>query len=166
MTRPVRRKRVKVIGLLLFLVMLALWFFSVIYLSSYVPPSRQWAITIGYGRVSPSAIAELQIVVTGWTFSPFYSQLKAATADMSATEFAQFHLGFCLPGKYYRRTVPSGYYAPVWLLVVATGFPTAVLWWRDRRPRAGFCKVCKYNLTGNVSGRCPECGTAVSPETS
>jgi predicted RNA-binding Zn-ribbon protein involved in translation (DUF1610 family) len=23
------------------------------------------------------------------------------------------------------------------------------------------CHVCGYNLTGNVSGRCPECGTAV-----
>ena len=41
----------------------------------------------------------------------------------------------------------------------AVGFPTAIMWWRDRRPKAGFCKVCKYDLTGNVSGTCPECGT-------
>lgn len=29
-----------------------------------------------------------------------------------------------------------------------------------RRPtiRAGHCRHCGYNLTGNVSGRCPECG--------
>ncbi|MCH8243527.1 MAG: hypothetical protein IH897_13095 [Planctomycetes bacterium] len=52
-------------------------------------------------------------------------------------------------------------FVPVWLLVVAVGFPTAILWWRDRRLKAGFCKVCKYDLTGNVSGTCPECGTAV-----
>ena len=26
----------------------------------------------------------------------------------------------------------------------------------------GHCKVCDYNLTGNVSGICPECGTAIS----
>jgi hypothetical protein len=25
----------------------------------------------------------------------------------------------------------------------------------------GTCRVCGYNLTGNVSGRCPECGTTV-----
>lgn len=25
----------------------------------------------------------------------------------------------------------------------------------------GLCHVCKYDLTGNVSGRCPECGTAI-----
>jgi hypothetical protein len=30
------------------------------------------------------------------------------------------------------------------------------------RPRfaAGHCQTCGYDLTGNVSGRCPECGTA------
>ncbi|HKQ47230.1 MAG TPA: hypothetical protein VJZ71_04070 [Phycisphaerae bacterium] len=26
----------------------------------------------------------------------------------------------------------------------------------------GHCHSCGYNLTGNVSGRCPECGTPVS----
>lgn len=30
-----------------------------------------------------------------------------------------------------------------------------------RRPRPGYC-YCGYDLTGNVSGRCPECGVAVS----
>lgn len=32
---------------------------------------------------------------------------------------------------------------------------------RDGRPRC----ACGYDLTGNVSGRCPECGRAVTPET-
>ena len=31
-----------------------------------------------------------------------------------------------------------------------------------KRPRysAGHCRVCGYNLTGNVTGICPECGTS------
>ncbi len=29
------------------------------------------------------------------------------------------------------------------------------------RPKAGFCQVCSYNLTGNLSGTCPVCGTAI-----
>ncbi len=33
-----------------------------------------------------------------------------------------------------------------------------------RRPPRGFCGQCSYNLTGNVSGVCPECGTTILPE--
>lgn len=37
---------------------------------------------------------------------------------------------------------------------------TAVLWWRGRkRQHEGHCRQCGYNMTGNVSGRCPECNT-------
>ena len=49
---------------------------------------------------------------------------------------------------------------PSWMLLSMFAIPTAILWWRDRRPKAGFCMVCEYDLTGNVSGTCPECGTA------
>jgi hypothetical protein len=43
-----------------------------------------------------------------------------------------------------------------------------ILWVRDRRRPwrhvLGFCKECGYNLTGNVSGICPECGTGIGEE--
>lgn len=32
-----------------------------------------------------------------------------------------------------------------------------------RRMRKGLCRMCAYNLTGNTSGVCPECGTPTSP---
>ncbi len=32
-------------------------------------------------------------------------------------------------------------------------------WKRRRRSRHGLCLHCGYNLTGNTSGRCPECGS-------
>jgi hypothetical protein len=32
---------------------------------------------------------------------------------------------------------------------------------RGKRRRPGFCPRCRYDLTGNVSGECPECGTPV-----
>lgn len=37
---------------------------------------------------------------------------------------------------------------------------------RLRRPRAGHCAVCGYDLRGNVTGRCSECGmlTPASPQ--
>ena len=34
-------------------------------------------------------------------------------------------------------------------------------WLESERLRHGLCIKCQYNLTGNVSGVCPECGTAV-----
>ena len=30
-----------------------------------------------------------------------------------------------------------------------------------RLVKLGQCRVCRYNLTGNASGICPECGTAI-----
>jgi len=52
---------------------------------------------------------------------------------------------------------------PLWLPLVVATVLTATLWWRDRRRiPPGHCQKCGYNLTGNVSGVCPECGTAVA----
>ncbi len=33
------------------------------------------------------------------------------------------------------------------------------------RHKKGHCPVCNYNLTGNVSRRCPECGTPIAAGT-
>lgn len=43
------------------------------------------------------------------------------------------------------------------LVIVITGF----LWHRRRSFSLGQCRRCGYNLTGNVSGRCSECGTPI-----
>jgi hypothetical protein len=37
---------------------------------------------------------------------------------------------------------------------------SVVSFYRSSRARRGLCVHCGYNLTGNVSGVCPECGTA------
>ena len=74
--------------------------------------------------------------------------------------------------KWYSRSSPGmssmrvrAVNFPLWLLMAP-----AVLAWslslyrRIMRPvhrrRLGLCLCCGYNLTGNVSGQCPECGTA------
>ena len=48
---------------------------------------------------------------------------------------------------------------PTWMFLVATLIPTALAWRRLRRPVPGHCRKCGYNLTGNVTGKCSECGT-------
>lgn len=53
----------------------------------------------------------------------------------------------------------------VWIRIPLIYFAVALLsfaWFRRRRSaKPGFCR-CGYDLTGNTSGRCPECGVAVS----
>jgi len=46
---------------------------------------------------------------------------------------------------------------PTWMLIWITGLPTLALYLASRRPLPGHCR-CGYNLTGNTSGICPECG--------
>jgi len=49
----------------------------------------------------------------------------------------------------------------LWIPFLLVAIPTAYLWYRDRRRLpSGHCRKCGYNLTGNVSGVCPECGCA------
>jgi hypothetical protein len=55
---------------------------------------------------------------------------------------------------------------PYWLLLTGAAIPTTWLWRRRRRRYSpGKCRECGYNLTGNTSGRCPECGTPIEAAT-
>jgi len=70
----------------------------------------------------------------------------------------------CLP---YGQSIVSGYQhrfirVPLWMPFLAFMILTAILWHRERRmPPRGHCLKCGYDLTGNESGRCPECGEEV-----
>lgn len=52
-------------------------------------------------------------------------------------------------------------FIPFWCPLLAFAFPTYILWRRDRRYPEGHCQGCGYDLTGNESGVCSECGTKV-----
>ena len=60
-------------------------------------------------------------------------------------------------------------FVPVIYLVVGfAAYPvlliaySLILRFRSRQP--GFCRTCSYDLTGNESGTCPECGTAIESD--
>ncbi len=51
---------------------------------------------------------------------------------------------------------------PVWGAAIVFGAAAVLLWYRIYRSYpVGHCNACGYDLTGNASGRCPECGTPV-----
>ena len=56
-------------------------------------------------------------------------------------------------------------YCPFWFpVLLLAAYPTLVLIKTIRRRlrhKHGHCSKCGYNLTGNVSGTCPECGAGV-----
>ncbi len=49
-------------------------------------------------------------------------------------------------------------YIPLWMIFVPSA-TVCLLVRRRKRHLAAQCTKCGYDLTGNLSGRCPECGT-------
>ena len=53
-------------------------------------------------------------------------------------------------------------HVPVALMLAYPLFAVGRDRWRAfRRPKEGFCRACRYDLTGNASRLCPECGVPV-----
>lgn len=77
-----------------------------------------------------------------WSIGAHRSYDRAISKNGSLAAYVLFSLNF---GSYL-----------AWPLLVALG----VLRRRRRAPH-GCCAGCGYDLTGNLSGRCPECGAAV-----
>ena len=53
---------------------------------------------------------------------------------------------------------------PLWPLALATWLAAGLAWRSARRRRPWECRKCGYNLTGNTSGVCSECGTPISEQ--
>lgn len=52
---------------------------------------------------------------------------------------------------------------PLWPFVLVSAATTGFLWFKSlRRDMRGKCETCDYDLTGNQSGICPECGTPIN----
>jgi hypothetical protein len=50
---------------------------------------------------------------------------------------------------------------PLWIMAVIAAILTCLRWRISGRDLPGHCLGCGYNLTGNVSGICPECGETI-----
>jgi hypothetical protein len=88
-------------------------------------------------------------------------ETQALKADV-ATARRNFNHVMTLSGA-QTVTPPEHHELPLSLLAaLAAVLPGLwLVWVRDRKPVPGVC-VCSYNLTGNTSGVCPECGTPVA----
>lgn len=144
----------KCAGLGLCILILTAWLLSYGIAIEYMRPSWHVVVTKGYvvfrehngwgpdGRVRP----------LGWqTYAPFDSFLSPNpdyTADVHNLWIA----------RRYKTTSWFATIVSLWLPFLIGAPVTIHLWRRDRRPRKGHCRECGYDLTGNESGVCPECG--------
>jgi hypothetical protein len=93
--------------------------------------------------------AAVAVALLGTTLADYPSYQRAMSKNGSLGAYIYFSLNAGL-------TVAS-----LIMLVVAALLP---LFRRGSRP--GGCLTCGYDLTGNVSGTCPECGCAIENEES
>ena len=69
------------------------------------------------------------------------------------------------PGVYYARVLSIR--SPLWIPFLAFSMAPLIALARlslKRRWNPVHCGSCDYNLTGNISGICPECGTPIADE--
>ena len=127
-----------------------------------------WGITLRwdvwvYGR-SWTCLVECGVVSLGlqeWSATPESPGLSWEIRDRVFYERGHF-LWLCLPSTYLHTDGSRSVYVPLWLPFLAVAIPTAWLFLRDRkRIPPGHCQKCGYDLTGNTSGRCSECGNPV-----
>ncbi len=171
-----RRRILKWAGLAVSLLILTLWVASTFWAGSWTG-SR--LIVIG-GRGTCSWIdfhdeasrkewsdmisrTRAQLEFEGWAFWP--SRTWDGGSIDSAGDLAG-HIGLRLPRR-WSGVGGTHLWFPLWIPFLLVALTPDFLFWRDRRrPQPGHCLTCGYNLAGNVSGVCPECGAAVPENTS
>lgn len=143
----------KWVGLVVCVLIAAMWFFSLFSFVSWVPTF--YAASYG-GKIFPRGFRAFRL-----------ADGAIERCDQSGISLrAGWHCGRTNGIKirwrpHWHRYHP-GRVIPLWIPFVLAALPTAAFWWRDRRLiPPGHCQRCAYDLMGNVSGVCPECGRRV-----
>ncbi len=146
--------------------------------------SRTWRVVKYVGAVS-SVLLAAALIVSGWVAVLYSKPPRILIVDHGMVEYwyvgatpnplwppspgwhVQRHAACSLSWlPRYHRFMDGDLFVrlPIWIPLALIAALTTRRWWRDwRYIPPGQCQKCGYNLTGNVSGRCPECGTPVKP---
>ena len=86
--------------------------------------------------------------------------------SLAGGHFTKTGRGYNSEDGEYVKVIQRGVVFRLWFLALVFAAYPALIFIRGplrrwRRRYKGLCLKCGYDLTGNVSGTCPECGTAV-----
>lgn len=129
------------------MLMIGLFALSMAYSIAYNGPVGGWWLTIHGGRVVlgrstiTSPDAERFVIVRGYSaprLTPVFSTYRTF------------------------QSAPVRYYVNLWAPAFVCILLGAILaWWARKHEGQPLCSFCGYNLTGNTSGKCPECGSSI-----
>ena len=152
------RRILKWAGVGVCVVMMIGWVFTGYWRISFF--ADHWVVSTEFGAISlyrrlPSR-SSWYLQVRGWQTGPIHQRWR---------HFILFELR--LPNRVLiwnrGRPFAEKTYIPFWLPLMPISLFTLGLFWLDRRRiPPGHCQECGYNLTGNVSGVCPECGAKIA----
>ena len=125
-----------------------------------------WSIVFWFGFVSDKVGIDID---SGYIDFTWYYGVAPWTGWRINQTIEDRSFGFIMPKAWRWSPVNLGddvyeVLIPFWCPLLLTAIPTAWLWHRDRRRiRPGCCLRCGYDLTGNTSGVCSECGLTKPP---
>lgn len=126
---------------------LASWAVSITHTAIYVQPGRTWSL---YMRVAEGQIGLFSQAAP--FFPPPTYRWHWARSPISADWTWDVRV---LTARDWTIIVPF------WMPLCGAVALTVLAWWPWKRRRPGCCRRCGYDLTGNTSGVCPECGRGV-----
>lgn len=141
----------------------AMWIASVFYYVWWVRPSVMLQVRGGGFSIIHSPGARWEVPSfwdqpDSWFEGPTTGLQVYRASGLGWFGAWELHRDLFEPRKVY------GVGLPFWPLFLVSLVISCLLWKRVcRRLPLGLCTHCGYDLTGNVSGRCPECGGSVDP---
>jgi hypothetical protein len=130
---------------------------AILFVTSLIVPLQYRGESIGLALVGGAVSIESHnpaLRLSGWLQNPVRSPIRWLPSSCFGGESDA-------SGQIYYVTCRQ-WWLPLWLPFILVALPTELLWWYHRRsPAPGHCHACGYDLTGNQSGICSECGTRI-----
>lgn len=189
--RAGRRSRIKWVGIVASAVLFVLWMLSTTRVVQYVGKAQSIGlgrscieyVAIRSKEATPNQIQQMLIFPIVRRYGSAKPGLSYQSYPIKSSPYGWgillFGLGFELPAIYNDKDFWGvyvggsdnrrvwfdrfGFLIPLWFVFAMVALPTVYLLYRDFRAiRPGHCRQCGYNLTGNSSGICPECGAKIA----